>query len=124
MGQQLISQRLKRKVTEKSEGKRVRVPGLREFIAVDNSEASDAGSPRFEVDKGAETPTAASGGVGTAPIEHADMEEVEEEDADVHFKRKREGGSRRKRVVKKPLATLLRLLQRANHLQCLLLLLH
>ena len=30
------------------------------------------------------------------------MEEVEEEDADVHFKRKREGGSRRKKVVKKP----------------------
>ena len=30
------------------------------------------------------------------------MEEVEEEDPDVHFKRKREGGSRRKRVVKKP----------------------
>ena len=30
------------------------------------------------------------------------MEEVEEEDRDVHFKRKREGRSRRKRVVKKP----------------------
>ena len=28
--------------------------------------------------------------------------EVEEEDHDVHFKRKRQGGSRRKRVVKKP----------------------
>ena len=27
---------------------------------------------------------------------------MEEEDPDVHFKRKREGGSRRKRVVKKP----------------------
>ena len=35
-------------------------------------------------------------------MEHVDVEEVEEEDADVHFKRKREPGSRRKRVVKKP----------------------
>ena len=35
-------------------------------------------------------------------MEHVDVEEVEEEDPDVHFKRKREGGSRRKRVVKKP----------------------
>ena len=82
-GVKLISQRLKRKVTEKSEGKRVRVPGLGEFIAVDDSEALDAGSPRFEADTGAEAPTAASGGVGTAPMEHVD---VEEEDADVHFK--------------------------------------
>ena len=88
----LISQRLKRKVTEKSEGKRVRIPGLGEFIAVDDSEASDAGSPRFEADTGAEAPTAASGGVGTAPVEQVDVEEVEEEDPDVHFKQKREGG--------------------------------
>ena len=36
----LISQRLRRKVTEKSEGKRVRVLGLGEFIVVDDSEAS------------------------------------------------------------------------------------
>ena len=35
-------------------------------------------------------------------MEHVDVEEMEEEDPDVHFKRKREGGSRRKRVVKKP----------------------
>ena len=35
-------------------------------------------------------------------MEHVDVEEVEEEDPGVHFKRKREGGSRRKRVVKKP----------------------
>ena len=41
-------------------------------------------------------------GVGTAPMEHVDVEEVEEEDPNVHFKRKREGGSRRKRVVKRP----------------------
>jgi len=98
----LISQQLKLKVTEKSEGKRVRIPGLREFTAVDDSEASDAGSPHFEVDTGAEAPTAASGGVGMASMEHIDVKEVEEEDADVHFKRKQEGGSRRKRVVKKP----------------------
>ena len=57
----LISQRLKRKVTEKSEGKS---PGLREFIVVDDSEASDAESPRFEGDTGAEALAAASGGVG------------------------------------------------------------
>jgi len=67
LGVKLISQRLKRKVTEKSEGKRVRVPGLGKFIAVDDSEASDAGSPRFEGDTGAEAPAAASGGVGKPP---------------------------------------------------------
>jgi len=98
----LFSQWPKRKVNEKSEGKRVRVPGLGEFIAVDDSEASDAESPRFEADTGAEAPAAASGKVGTAPIEHVDVKEVEEEDPDVHFKQKREDGSRRKRVVKKP----------------------
>ena len=42
-GMKLISQWLKRKVSEKNEGKRVRVPGLGEFIAVDDSEASDEG---------------------------------------------------------------------------------
>ena len=40
--------------------------------------------------------------MGTAPVEHAGVEEVEEEDPDVPLKRKREGRSRRKRVVKKP----------------------
>ena len=35
-------------------------------------------------------------------MEYVDVEEVEEEDPDVYFKRKREGGSRRKRVVTKP----------------------
>ena len=44
-GVKLISQRLKQKVTERSEGKRVRVPGLREFVDVYDSKASDAGSP-------------------------------------------------------------------------------
>ena len=67
----------------------------------DDSEASDVGSPRFEGDTGAEAPAAASSGVGIAPIEDVEVEELEEEDLDVHFKRKRQGGSRRKRVVKK-----------------------
>jgi len=35
-------------------------------------------------------------------MEHVEVEEVEKEDPDIHFKRKRQGGSRRKRVVKKP----------------------
>jgi len=35
-------------------------------------------------------------------VEHVNVEEVEEEDPNVNFKRKREGRSRRKRVVKKP----------------------
>jgi len=100
------------------------VPGLEEFIVVDDNEASDAGSPRFEGDTCAETPAATSSGVGTAPMEDVEVEDLEEEDPDVHFKRKRQSGSRRKRVVKKLVATLLLLLQRANHLQCLLLLLH
>ena len=71
-------------------------------------------TPRFEGDTGDEAPTAASGGVGTTPMEHVDVEEVEEEDPDVHFKRKREGGSRRKRVVKKPRRSLSPLLQWVN----------
>ena len=35
-------------------------------------------------------------------MEEVKVEEVEEEDLDVHFKWKRQGGSHRKRVVKKP----------------------
>jgi len=66
-GVKLISQRLKQKVTERSKGKRVRVPGLGEFIVVNDSEVTGAGSPRFEGDIGAEAPAAASGGVGTNP---------------------------------------------------------
>ena len=123
-GVKLISQRLKRKVTEESERKRVHVPGLGEFIAVDDSEASDAGSPCFEADTGAEAPVAASGGVGTAPMEYVDVEELEEEEPDVHFKRKREGGSRRKRVVKKPRRYAPTVIAEGESLQCLLLLLH
>jgi len=96
----LISYRMKRKASEKREGKRVRVPGIEEFIAVDDSEASDAGSPRFEAGTGADTRAAGSGVVGTAPPQH--VEEVEEGDSDVHFKRKRGSGSRRKSLAKKP----------------------
>ena len=101
-GVKLISQWLKRKVTEMGEGKRVRVPGLPEFVATIDSEASDAESPYFEGVVGAEIPLDAPGGVGTAPMEDVKVEEVEKEDPDVHFKRKRQGGSRRKRVMKKP----------------------
>jgi len=104
-GVKLISHRIKRKASERKEGKRVRVPGIEEFIAVDDSEASDAGSPCFEAGMGADTRGADthgtdSGVVGTAPPQC--VEEVEEEDSDVHFKRKRGSGSRRKSLAKKP----------------------
>ena len=49
------------------------MPGLGEFIAIDD-EASDAGSPHFEGDTGAEAPAAASCGVGTAPMEDVEVE--------------------------------------------------
>ena len=62
-GVKLISRRLKRKVTERGEGRRVRVPGLGEFMATADSEASDAESPRFEGNTGVEAPpNAPSGG--------------------------------------------------------------
>ena len=64
------------------------------------AKASDAESPRFEAETGAETPAAGSGVMGTAPPRH--VEEAEEEDPDVPLKRKRTGGSRRKQLVKKP----------------------
>jgi len=47
-GVKWIPQRLKQKVTEKGEGKRVWVPGLPEFVVTADSEASDVESPRFE----------------------------------------------------------------------------
>ena len=40
-GVKLISQWLKRKVSEKREGKRVRIPGIEEFVVVEDSKASD-----------------------------------------------------------------------------------
>ena len=82
-------------------GRRVRVPGLGEFVATVDSEASDTESPRFEENTGVEALPDAPGRVGMTPMEDVEVEEVEEEDPDVHFKRKRQGGSRRKRVVKK-----------------------
>ena len=88
-GVKLISQRLKQKVTEKGKGKRVRVPGLPEFVATADSEASNAESPCFEGVADAEVPADVPGGVGTTPMEDVEVEEVEEEDPDVHFKRKR-----------------------------------
>ena len=78
------------------------MPGLPEFVATTDSEASDAKSPHFEGDVGAEVLPDAPSRVGTVPMEDVEVEKVEEEDPDVHFKRKRKGGSRRKRVVKKP----------------------
>ena len=78
------------------------MPGLPEFVATVDSETSDAESPHFEGVVGAEVPPDAPGGVGAAPLEDVEVEEVEEEDAGVHFKQKRQGGSRRKRVGKKP----------------------
>jgi len=77
------------------------VPSLGEFVATADCEASDAESPCFEGGAGAEALPDAPGGVGTAPMEDVEVEEVKEEDPDVHFKRKRQGGSRRERVVKK-----------------------
>jgi len=77
-GLKWISQRLKQKVTKKGEGKRVRVPGIPEFIVTADSEASDAESPRFEGVAGAEASANAPGGLGMAPTEDVEVEEVEE----------------------------------------------
>ena len=65
-------------VTEKDEDKRVRVPSLPEFIATTDSEASDAESPRFEEAAGAEVAADIPSGVGTAPMEDMEVEEVQE----------------------------------------------
>ena len=73
--------------TKQEEGKRVRVPGLPEFIAVIDSEAFNAESPHFEDVGGTDVPRDAPGGVSIAPMEEVEMEE-EEENLDVHFKRK------------------------------------
>jgi len=85
-GVKLISRWLKRKVTERGEGRRVRVPGLREFVATADSEASNAENPCFEEKADAEVPPDAPGGLDMAPMEHVDVEEVEKDDPDVHFK--------------------------------------
>ena len=99
-GVRLISHRMRRKASEREEGKRVRVPGLEEFIAVEDSEASDAGSPCFEAGMEADAHAAGSGVVGTSSPHR--VEEMEEGDSEVHFKRKRGSGSRRKSLAKKP----------------------
>jgi len=83
-----ISQRMKLKVTAKREGKRVRVPGIPEFITTAGSEASDAKSPRFKDVARAEIPRDAPGGVGMTPMEEVEVEKEEEKDHDVHFQRK------------------------------------
>ena len=57
---------------------------------MDGSEASDAESPRFEVETGAGASAAGSGVMGTIPPRH--VEEVGEEGSDVPLKRKRTGG--------------------------------
>ena len=86
-GVKLISQRLKRKVTKKGEGKRVVwVPGLPDFVATADSEALDAESPHFEGVTCTKVPPDAPGGVGTTPIKDVEVEEMEEENPDVHFK--------------------------------------
>jgi len=64
------------------------VPGLGDFVATVDSEASDAESPRFEGDAGAEALPDAPGGVGTAPMEDVEVEEVEEEDPDVDLRKR------------------------------------
>ena len=101
-GLKWISQQMKQKVTAKGEDKRVRVPGILEFIATAENEASEAESPRFEDVVGAEVPRDAPSGEGTTPMEEIEVEEEEEKDQDIHFQRKQKGEACIKRVVKKP----------------------
>ena len=61
-GLKWITKWLKQKVTAKKEGKRVWVPGLPEFIATADSEASDAESSCFEDVASVEAPTDAPNG--------------------------------------------------------------
>jgi len=107
---------MKQKVTVKGEGKRLRVPGIPEFIVAVDNKASDTESPHFEDVAGVEVPRDVPGGVGMTPMEEVEMEEEEEEDPDVHFKQKQKG--------KRNLATTLPSLQRANWLRSSLLLPH
>ena len=53
------------------------MPGVPEFIAKIDSEASDAESPHFEDVAGTEVPRDAPGEVGTAHIKEVEMEEEE-----------------------------------------------
>jgi len=62
IGTKLIFKRLNKKVTELDQRKRVRVPGLPEFLAEVGSEASDTESPCFkDVVSGGATQEALSG---------------------------------------------------------------
>ena len=58
---------MKQKIIKKGEGKRVRVPGIPEFIATADSESSDAESLHFEDVTCAEVPRDAPGGVARPP---------------------------------------------------------
>ena len=51
------------------------MPGIPEFIATTDSEASDAESPRFEDIVSAGIPQDAPGGIGMAPMEEVKVEE-------------------------------------------------
>ena len=78
------------------------MPGLSEFVAKIDSEASDTKSPHFEDVAGAKVLWDTLSGVGTTPMEKVEMEEEEEENLDVYFKRMRKGKPRKKKVMKKP----------------------
>ena len=56
-------------VAEQGQGKRVRVPGLPEFMAEAGSETSDAESPRFEEVVGGEAAPKAASRAAKAPLE-------------------------------------------------------
>ena len=97
-GTKLIFKRLKQKAGEQGQGKRVRVPGLLEFLAEAVSEASDIESPRFEDVDGGEAAPEATSGAGKAPLE----EKEEEEDHDTHFKRERKKPEPKELLLKNP----------------------
>ena len=96
-GINLITTQLRGKVVEHQKEKRVRVPGIEEFLADVGSDASMAASPRpGEVDTELSKKVAASPKpceVGSEPTLEvaaiADIEEKEDENCDTHFKRKR-----------------------------------
>ena len=69
IGTKLIFKWLKQKAVEQDQGKRVRVPGLSEFLDEAGSEASDADSPHFEDVGGGEAAPEATRRAGKAPLE-------------------------------------------------------
>jgi len=98
-GTKLIFKRLKQKAGEQGQGKRVRVPGLLEFLAEAVSEASDIESPRFEDVDGGEAAPEATSGAGKAPLE----EKEEEEYHNTHFKREQKKPEPKELLLKNPL---------------------